>query len=191
MMASDSENRPPAPMPWMARNAASSYIDWDSPHSIDPTMKMLIANRMNGLRPYMSESLPYSGVEIVDVIEERGRRPHLQREAVQVVGDGTDRGRDDRLVECGEEHREHQTGQDGHDLLVVEGAAAAGGVCVDRGRCGHRPLPVIAIRTRPYPIHGVDRFCQPAGRLRGGVLRHAVPMVARDGHAVTSASRCP
>ncbi len=31
-------------------------------------MKMMMAKRMNGLRPYMSESLPYNGVEMVDVI---------------------------------------------------------------------------------------------------------------------------
>jgi hypothetical protein len=58
MMARESENSPPAPMPWMARQAASSYIDWDSPHSAEPRMKMPMAKRMNGLRPYMSESLP-------------------------------------------------------------------------------------------------------------------------------------
>ena len=51
MMASASDNSPPAPMPWTARKAASSYIDWDRPHSAEPTMKMTIAKRKNGLRP--------------------------------------------------------------------------------------------------------------------------------------------
>ena len=51
MIARASENRPPAPRPWIARNAASSYIDRDSPHSTEPTMKIEMAKRKNGLRP--------------------------------------------------------------------------------------------------------------------------------------------
>src|SRR5207302_8674909 len=40
--------------------------------------------------------------------------------ARQVVGDRADAGRDDRLVERGEEHAEQQPGQDGQDLPVRE-----------------------------------------------------------------------
>ncbi len=68
MIASARENKPPAPTPWMPRKAASSYIDRDSPHSAEPTMKMPMAPSMNALRPYRSDSLPYSGVEIVEVM---------------------------------------------------------------------------------------------------------------------------
>ncbi len=55
-------------MPWNARNAASMYIEVDIMHSSEPTTNTAMAKRKNGLRPYWSESLPYSGVEIVDVI---------------------------------------------------------------------------------------------------------------------------
>ncbi len=51
MIASAIENRPPAPMPWIARNAASSYMERDRPHSAEPAMKTEIAKRKNGLRP--------------------------------------------------------------------------------------------------------------------------------------------
>ena len=49
---------PPAPSPCTARNAISSPIVWLSPLSIEPTMKITIATRKTGLRPYMSPSLP-------------------------------------------------------------------------------------------------------------------------------------
>jgi hypothetical protein len=51
MIVSASENRPPAPRPWNARNAASSVIDVANPLSAEPATKMLIASRKNGRRP--------------------------------------------------------------------------------------------------------------------------------------------
>jgi hypothetical protein len=51
-------NRPPAPSPWKARNAASSYIDVANAHSAEPAMKTEIANMNSFLRPYRSPSLP-------------------------------------------------------------------------------------------------------------------------------------
>ena len=51
MIASASENRPPAPMPWNARNAASWYIEVAKPHSTEPSTKMVIAVRKSGRRP--------------------------------------------------------------------------------------------------------------------------------------------
>ena len=68
MIASASENRPPAPRPWKARNAASWYIEVARVHSTEPITKSEMASRKNGRRPYRSDSLPYSGVEIVEVI---------------------------------------------------------------------------------------------------------------------------
>ena len=50
-MASAMENRPPAPMPWMARNAASSYIEVANVHRIEPKTKMLMAVMNIGRRP--------------------------------------------------------------------------------------------------------------------------------------------
>jgi hypothetical protein len=51
MIASASENRPPAPRPCTARKAASSYIDVAKPQASEPRMKIEIAVRKNGLRP--------------------------------------------------------------------------------------------------------------------------------------------
>ena len=50
-MASARENRPPAPRPWNARKAASSYIEVASPHIAEPSTKMVIAIMKNCLRP--------------------------------------------------------------------------------------------------------------------------------------------
>jgi hypothetical protein len=58
MIASTSVNRPPAPMPWNARNAASWYIEFANEHSAEPTMNTVIANMNSFLRPYRSPSLP-------------------------------------------------------------------------------------------------------------------------------------
>jgi hypothetical protein len=60
----------------------------------------------SGRRPKMSDSLPYSGVEMV----ERMRYP--------VVADRAHRRADDRLVEGGEEHARHQAEDDEQDLPV-------------------------------------------------------------------------
>ena len=51
MIASTSENSPPAPMPCTARNAASMYIEVANEHSTEPTMKIVIANMNSFLRP--------------------------------------------------------------------------------------------------------------------------------------------
>ena len=51
MIANASDIRPPAPMPWTARNAASSYIDVAMPESSEPIRKNEIAARYIGLRP--------------------------------------------------------------------------------------------------------------------------------------------
>ena len=51
MIASASENSPPAPMPCTARNAASWYIECAHAQAAEPATKMVIAARKNGLRP--------------------------------------------------------------------------------------------------------------------------------------------
>ncbi len=51
MIASTSVNRPPAPSPCTARNAASMYIDVANEQAADPMMKSVIANRNSFLRP--------------------------------------------------------------------------------------------------------------------------------------------
>ena len=59
--------RPPAPMPWRARNPISSAMSRESPDRAEPTRKITIAAWKSFFRPYRSPSLPHSGVEIVEV----------------------------------------------------------------------------------------------------------------------------
>ena len=58
MIASGIDIRPPAPRPWMARNAASSIMEVEKLARIEPMMKTTIAKMNSGRRPKMSESLP-------------------------------------------------------------------------------------------------------------------------------------
>ena len=51
MIAKARESRPPAPMPWSARNPASWYIDVDSPQRALPMTNTVMAPRKNGRRP--------------------------------------------------------------------------------------------------------------------------------------------
>ena len=69
--------------------------------------------------------------------EERGGGPGLQREAVEVVGDGPDRGGDHGLVQGGEEHPHHQADEDHHDLPVGEAAVGLLRRSAPGGRGGH------------------------------------------------------
>ena len=62
------------------------------------------------------------------------RRPRLVVQALEVVGDGADGGRDDGLVQRGEEHTHHQPDEDGDDLAVGERAGGAVGLTERRGR---------------------------------------------------------
>lgn len=51
MIAKARAARPPPPMPWTARKAASWYIVVASPHSSEPTRKIVIADMYSFLRP--------------------------------------------------------------------------------------------------------------------------------------------
>jgi hypothetical protein len=51
MIARASENRPPAPRPWTARNAASIGIEVANEHSTDPSTKIVMAVTNHFLRP--------------------------------------------------------------------------------------------------------------------------------------------
>ena len=50
-MARARENKPPAPRPWKARNAASMYMDWATPHRAEPITNSVMASMKNCLRP--------------------------------------------------------------------------------------------------------------------------------------------
>jgi hypothetical protein len=87
--------------------------------------------------PDRGEEQRLASVEVAQLpVERRGDRPGdevrrggpgLQAQAVEVVGDGADRGRDDRLVECGQEHADHQAGEDREDLAVAQQLRGRGG----------------------------------------------------------------
>ncbi len=66
MVAMAPVSSPPAPRPWIARNAISWSIECASPDSAEPARKMTIAIMSQRLRPYWSPSLPYSGVVTVE-----------------------------------------------------------------------------------------------------------------------------
>ena len=53
----------PAPRPCTTRNAISTLMFQASPHMIEPARNSPIPNRMIGLRPNRSESLPYTGTD--------------------------------------------------------------------------------------------------------------------------------
>ena len=56
---------PPAPTPCSARKPISWPMVCERPASIEPARKIRIAAMKTGLRPSMSPSFPYSGVETV------------------------------------------------------------------------------------------------------------------------------
>ena len=56
----------PAPTPCTARKAISVIMSPAAPHSHEPTTKMMMPARMNGLRPYRSESFPATGTSAVE-----------------------------------------------------------------------------------------------------------------------------
>jgi hypothetical protein len=68
MTAEVSVRMPPAPTPWKARKAASMSIEPANAHSTDPARNTPIAARNSRLRPWVSDSLPNTGTEIVEVI---------------------------------------------------------------------------------------------------------------------------
>ena len=72
----------------------------------------------------MSESLPYSGVEIVDVMRNAVVAQACRSKPLQVVGDRPGRGGHDGLVQRGQEHAHHQAAQDGQDLAVATATGA-------------------------------------------------------------------
>ena len=78
------------------------------------------------------------GAAAIDVAERAEHRRHRGRgqqigrdhpgeigDVVELAADGRQRGRDDGLVERGQEHRQHQAHQDGADLVLASAARAA------------------------------------------------------------------
>src|SRR3984957_12408557 len=103
MIARASGMMPPAPMPWNARNAASSYNERGQGGQ----------RRADHEDHDRQHEQPLAAVDVRQLAEqrrgdrrgdqERGGHPGLRLEVVQVVADRLDRGRDDGLVERGKE----------------------------------------------------------------------------------------
>ena len=140
MIARASDIRPPAPMPWKARNAASSYIDMAMPTGQRADQEDRDRRQVHRL----------AAEDVGELAVQRGRErrcdqvgrggPGLQGQAVQLVGDGAHGRRHDRLVQRGQEHAEHQPGQDGQDLAVGQFAVRSG-CSFRRGGVAHGGLP--------------------------------------------------
>ena len=56
----------PAPTPWTARKAISQSMSPAAPHNHEPATKVTMPARMNGFRPYRSESFPTTGTSAVE-----------------------------------------------------------------------------------------------------------------------------
>ena len=187
--------RPPRPRPWSTRQAMSVSTDCESPASIEPTMKMMMASWSSSFLLNRSESLPQIG---------RGRRRGQQggRDdprvlALRAAQVGDDRGQgvgDDRPRQERHEHRQHHPGQRREDLAVrhapllldgglegrpVDGAGHASpgllrGAFVRGGRNGAARLTggPPAVPGGPAGAPGRPPRCRPgggrAGRSAGG-----------------------
>ena len=103
---------PPAPIPWIARKAMSSAIVWLSPASIEPARKIRIAAMEDGLSPVHVAELPVDRRRDGRREQIRGDDPREVVQPSEVPDDRRECGRDDRLVERGEEHAEHEGGED-------------------------------------------------------------------------------
>ena len=107
--------------------------------------------------------------------EERGGRPGLQREAVEVVGDGPDRGGDDGLVERGEEHAHHQADEDGQDLPVGEAAVGLLRRSAPGGRGGHAGSCSVPAGGPAAMVVNVRVSAVRVGAVRASGGQYAVP----------------
>ena len=67
-IVSERVNKPPAPIPWNALHAASSYIELEKAAATEPMTNTAIAKINKRRRPKMSPSFPYRGVVTVEVI---------------------------------------------------------------------------------------------------------------------------
>lgn len=65
-IAIDSTISPPPPRPCSARKAMSSPRLRERPHSAEPIRKITMTDWKSFFRPYMSPSLPHSGVAAVE-----------------------------------------------------------------------------------------------------------------------------
>ena len=108
----------PAPTPWMARKAISQIMSPAAPHSHDPATKMTIPARMNGFRPYRSESFPDHRHQRRRGQHVRGEGPHVEVEVAEILDDARQRDRHDRLVQRRQEHRREHARQ--HQRLAPD-----------------------------------------------------------------------
>ena len=121
---------PPPPRPWTARPAISQVMSWASP----PIDRADDEDRDRG----DEQALAADQVAELAVDRQRdgggedvgGGDPEHVVDAVELADDGRQRRAEDRLVERGQQHRDHQAGEDQQDVSLVGGAAAASAASV-------------------------------------------------------------
>ena len=117
--------RPPAPRPWTARPAISIPIDIARPLMTDPVEKSVIAEQEERPPPVDVGELPVQRDGHCRAEHVGGEDPRVVLEAAEVAGDLRQGGGDDRLVERGEEHAEHEPEEDDQGPALAEGIDGA------------------------------------------------------------------
>ena len=106
------------------------------PDSTEPIRKMTMAAWKKTFLPYMSPSLPHSGVETVVASRYEVMTQAMCEPPLEVADDRRQRRGHDRLVERGEHHAAHQRADDEQDAAAAEPRQGAAGVVVRHGDRG-------------------------------------------------------
>ena len=142
--ASESGNRPPAPIPWIARKTTSCVISCASAAERRAEEEDDDREQEEVLAPVDVAELPVERHGDRRREHVRGEDPRVLRDPAEVGDDPRQRGRDDRLVERREQQRHHQPRVDREDPADREvGSRAAVRARRSRRRhsTGHRPQP--------------------------------------------------
>ena len=193
MIANASAIRPPAPRPWIARNAI------ELPH----LLRQPGEHRADDEHDDREDVDRATAVEVGDLAVQRGRRGRGQQvggddpgelvEAAELADDRRQGGRDDGLVERGEQHAEHQAADHHQDLPVGHVGRAGGGRRCSGGSHAVSPSSVgSAPARRTASRQGGCSVATSAARSSGGpvVQRLGEPSVA-SGPAPGRARRVP
>ena len=149
--------RPPAPKPWTARQRDQpASCCWRARRAAEPTTKMPAPTWKTSLRPNRSPNLPASTVAIVSASRYDDDDPGQVPGAAEVADDRRQRGRDDRLVERGQQHAEQHRDEHQVHPAPVEDRLCCRGVGrgrsdLDRHPC-HRPVSSTRVDHRRSSI---------------------------------------
>jgi hypothetical protein len=131
----------------------------------------------------MSESLPYSGVEIVDVMRNAVvaqacmSKPCRSSAIVRVAG------RHDRLVQGGQEHTHHQAAEDRQDLAMGEVGGRSGSI---RDAARRRCCDARVTHTFSRDVAAVSRRSSASTELLNSVKRSAKAVIRSGGQSLSA-----